>query len=129
MADEKEQIAVEVAYALPREQVVIVVHIASDAPVQEAIDRSGILKQFPEIDLGKNKVGIFGKLTKLDAVPQPGDRIEIYRMLIADPKESRRTKAEQDKAGGKRASTAAPAAAAPESSSEPSPAPSSAPSE
>ncbi len=108
MADEKQQMEVEVAYALPREQVVIAVHVDADAPVQEAIDRSGILKQFPEIDLGKNKVGIFGKLTKLDAVPQPGDRIEIYRALIADPKESRRAKAAEDKAGGKRAAADAP---------------------
>lgn len=102
MADDKQQIEVEVAYALPREQVVLVVHMDAGVSVQEAIERSGMLKQFPEIDLAKNKVGIFGKLTKLDAAPQPGDRIEIYRTLIADPKESRRTKAAEDKAGGKR---------------------------
>jgi putative ubiquitin-RnfH superfamily antitoxin RatB of RatAB toxin-antitoxin module len=110
MAAEKEQMEVEIVYALPREQVVIALHVETDTPVREAIERSGILKQFPEIDLDRNKVGIFGKLTKLDAAPQPGDRIEIYRALIADPKESRRAKAAEDKGGAKRAASDEPAA-------------------
>jgi hypothetical protein len=56
------------------------------ATIQDAIARSGILKQFPEIDLEKNKVGIFSKLSKLDAALNDGDRIEIYRPIICDPK-------------------------------------------
>lgn len=65
------------------------------ATVRDAIERSGILKQFPEIDLATQKVGIFGKAVKLDAVPADGDRIEIYRPIICDPKTvQRRPKAE-----------------------------------
>lgn len=98
-----EKIEVEVAYALPETQVVIPVRVDAGAPVQEAIDQSGILKQYPEIDLASaNKVGVFGKLTRLDAPLQPGDRVEIYRALIADPKESRRAKAAEGKQAGKR---------------------------
>ena len=52
----------------------------------EVITKSGILKQFPDIDLTEQKVGVFGKLVKLDGTLQPGDRIEIYRPIIADPK-------------------------------------------
>jgi len=58
-----------------------------------AIERSGILDEFPEIDLAVNRVGIFGKVAKLDAPLAPGDRVEIYRALIADPKESRKRRA------------------------------------
>jgi len=58
--------------------------------VQEAIEQSNILERFPEINLAVNKVGIFGKGVKLDSLPVAGDRIEIYRPLIVDPKEARR---------------------------------------
>lgn len=105
---------VEVAYALPEMQVVIPVKIAAGAPVEEAIAQSGILKQFPEIDLASNKVGVFGKLTRLDAALQPGDRVEIYRALIADPKEARRAKAAEGKQSGKREAGEGGEAAPPE---------------
>jgi hypothetical protein len=75
--------------------------------VAEAIERSGIIERFPEIDLAKNKVGIFGKLAKLDKVLQPGDRVEIYRPLIADPKEARKKRAAQGKVMKKGAGAAA----------------------
>jgi putative ubiquitin-RnfH superfamily antitoxin RatB of RatAB toxin-antitoxin module len=98
MADEQEMIEVEVSYARPDRQVVIPVRVASTALVSDAIEASGVLKQFPEIDLdGANKVGVFGKLTRMNATLQPGDRVEIYRQLIADPKESRRAKASEAK--------------------------------
>lgn len=98
MADEDDRIEVEIAYARPDAQVVIAVHVAPGAPVSEAIEASGVLKQFPDIDLdGVNKVGVFGKLTKLNAPLQAGDRVEIYRQLIADPKEARRAKASEAK--------------------------------
>jgi len=92
-----EMIEVEVAYALPDVQVIIPVKIHADATLEDAITHSGILDNFPEIDLGKSKVGIFGKLARKNATLRPGDRVEIYRPLIADPKEVRRQRAAEGK--------------------------------
>ena len=75
-----------IAYALPQRQVWFDIELPDGATVQDAINRSGILKQFPEIDLEKNKVGIYGKVSKLDAALNDGDRVEIYRPIICDPK-------------------------------------------
>ena len=75
-----------IAYALPQRQVWFNVELPDGATIKDAIDRSGILNQFPEIDLEKNKVGIYGKVSKLDAVLNDGDRVEIYRPIICDPK-------------------------------------------
>ncbi len=75
-----------IAYASPKRQVWFDVEIPDGATIQDAINRSGILKQFPEIDLEKNKVGIYSKLSKLDAVLTDGDRVEIYRPITCDPK-------------------------------------------
>ncbi|MEJ5211961.1 MAG: RnfH family protein, partial [Burkholderiales bacterium] len=96
MADET--ILVEVAYARPDQQVLIPVRLPPGATVEEAIRRSGVLERFPEIDLARNKVGIWSKLTKLDTPVRDRDRVEIYRPLIADPKEVRRKRAEEGKA-------------------------------
>ncbi|WP_303787126.1 RnfH family protein [Azovibrio restrictus] len=74
-----------VAYSEPNQQVWLNIEVPESTTVQEAIERSGILKQFPHIDLNTQKVGIFGKLAKLDAPLKPGDRVEIYRPIIADP--------------------------------------------
>lgn len=90
-------INVEVAYALPEEQVILSLEAAADSTVEEVIKRSGILERFPQIDLAADKVGIFGKMCKLNASLHDKDRIEIYRPLIADPKESRRQQAEMQK--------------------------------
>lgn len=90
-------IVVEVAYALPDEQLILELEVPKDCSVEEAIKRSGILERYPQIDLATDKVGIFGKMCKLNANLHNKDRIEIYRALIADPKESRRQKAEMDK--------------------------------
>lgn len=84
---------IEVAYARPESQVIIEVPVAPHITARQAIETSGILQQFPEIDLAINKVGIFGKLTQLDSELVAGDRVEIYRPLIADPKEARRRRA------------------------------------
>lgn len=84
---------VEVAYATPDTQVILSVDVDETATVNEAIIMSGIIEQFPDIDLEKNKVGIFGKLTKLDQTLRDKDRVEIYRPLIADPKASRKKRA------------------------------------
>lgn len=92
-----EKIDVEVAYARPDAQVIIPVKVNAGATLEDAINASGVLEQFPEIDLGANKVGIFGKLAKLGATLRAGDRIEIYRPLIADPKEVRRQRAAEGK--------------------------------
>ena len=89
--------AVEVAYARPDAQALLTVAVAPGATVGDAIKLSGILRQFPEIDLAVNKVGIFGKPSSLHAPVQGGDRVEIYRALIADPKEARKQRAARDR--------------------------------
>ncbi len=88
-----DEILVEVAYALPEEQVIISIEVPKKINIKQAIEKSGIQKIFPEIDLSKNKVGIFGKQTTLDHLLSDRDRIEIYRPLILDPKEMRRKRA------------------------------------
>lgn len=96
MADK--HLTVEVAYAKPGEQVLEQFVVPVDATVESVIRRSGLLERFPEIDLGVNKVGIFGKAAPLKAGLHDGDRIEIYRPLIADPKEARKKRAAEGKA-------------------------------
>ena len=81
---------VSVTYALQRRQTLINVELSEGATVKDAIEKSGILKQFPEIDLKQQKIGIYSKITKLDAPLTDGDRIEIYRPITADPKTVRR---------------------------------------
>lgn len=76
---------VGVAYADKFKQVWLKLEVPDDSTVRQAIEHSGLLKQFPEIDLENQKVGIFGKLTKLDAKLEDGVRIEIYRPITADP--------------------------------------------
>ncbi|HDV5517784.1 TPA: RnfH family protein [Vibrio cholerae] len=93
-----EMIHVEVVYALPHEQRVLKLVVEQSATVEEIIRTSGILQMYPEIDLTVNKVGIFSRNVKLDARVRDKDRIEIYRPLLADPKEIRRKRAKQAKA-------------------------------
>jgi len=88
-----EEIMVEVAYAMPEEQIIISIKVPIKYNVKQAIEKSDIQKKFPSIDLSKNKVGIFGKKTTLDHLLKDKDRIEIYRPLILDPKEMRRKRA------------------------------------
>jgi putative ubiquitin-RnfH superfamily antitoxin RatB of RatAB toxin-antitoxin module len=92
-----ETIPVEVVYALPDRQVVLALEVVADATIADVITQSGILEKFPEIDLGNNKVGVFGKLGKLTDTLHAGDRVEIYRPLIADPKQVRKQRAAQGK--------------------------------
>jgi putative ubiquitin-RnfH superfamily antitoxin RatB of RatAB toxin-antitoxin module len=91
-------IEVEVIYALATRQPLLRVRLAEGATVGDAIRASRIQERFPEIDLARNKVGIFSKLVKLDEGVRDKDRVEIYRPLIADPKEVRRKRAEEGKA-------------------------------
>ncbi len=93
-----ETITVEVAYATPQEQRIISLEVVSGATLRQAIEQSGILEHFSEIDLANAKVGIFGKLKKLDETLRAGDRVEIYRPLIADPKQVRKQRAAAGKA-------------------------------
>ena len=86
----------EVAYARPDVQVILEVDVAEGATVEEAIRLSGILERFPEIDLSKQKVGVFAKVAPLSQALREWDRVEIYRPLIADPKAARRRRAQED---------------------------------
>ena len=91
------RICVEVAYARPDIQVIIPLEVGLGTTVEQAVRQSGVLERFPEIDLAVNKVGIFGKLSKLDQILREKDRVEIYRKLIADPKEIRKQRAAEGK--------------------------------
>ncbi|QXP85592.1 RnfH family protein [Methylococcus sp. ANG] len=87
---------VGVCYADSDRQLWLRMEMPDESTVEQAIRYSGILERFPEIDLGVQKVGIFGKLVKLDAPVKEGDRIEIYRAITADPKTVRRRKIASD---------------------------------
>ncbi len=100
MSIESDMIHVEVVYALPHEQRVFNLIVNKNETVEEIIRQSGVLELYPEVDLSKNKVGVFSRNVKLDATVRDRDRIEIYRPLLADPKEIRRKRAEQAKVAG-----------------------------
>ncbi len=76
---------IAIAYAQPTRQAWLEVDVPEGATLREAIERSGVLKQFPEIDLATQKVGVFSKITPVDSVLNEGDRVEIYRGLTCDP--------------------------------------------
>ncbi|MCK9110571.1 RnfH family protein [Haemophilus influenzae] len=92
------QINIEIAYALPERYYLKSFQVDEGITVQTAITQSGILIQFPEIDLSTNKIGVFSRPIKLTDVLKEGDRIEIYRPLLADPKEIRRKRAAEQAA-------------------------------
>ncbi len=94
---EQDTIKIEVAYALPHKQSIIALEVAATATALEAAKQSGICAQFKEIDLENAKLGIFGGLVSPTQVLQEGDRVEIYRPLIADPKEVRKARAARAK--------------------------------
>jgi hypothetical protein len=104
VADDEKNILIdlEVAYAKLEEQALLTVRAVPGITARQAIEISGILQIFPEIDLSNAAVGIFGKLITLETGLQAGDRVEIYRPLIADPKEQRRRRAEVGKTLKKR---------------------------
>lgn len=88
---------IEMIYALPHEQKLLRMEVAPNTSILDAILESDLLLLYPEIDLNQVKVGIFGKQKKLTDLISPGDRIEIYRPLLIDPKEARRHKAKKIK--------------------------------
>ena len=89
---------VEVAYALADKQSLISLEVKEGTTLKEAIEASGILEIYNQIDLSKQQVGIFSKFASLDTVLREKDRVEIYRTLVADPKEVRKERAAQVKA-------------------------------
>jgi putative ubiquitin-RnfH superfamily antitoxin RatB of RatAB toxin-antitoxin module len=91
---------VEVCYALPDQQRIISLEVEEGATVLQAVEQSGIDQLFPDIDITSAKMGVFGKVVAKPAETglQEGDRVEIYRPLIADPKEVRKTRAAKVKA-------------------------------
>ena len=85
---------IEITYALPDRQELVTIDLPEGSTVMQAVEASGLLQKYPEIDPGGvNKLGVFAKLAKADTVLRDRDRVEIYRPLIADPKEVRRQKA------------------------------------
>ncbi|MGB2259755.1 MAG: RnfH family protein [Porticoccaceae bacterium] len=98
-------INVEVAYALPQKQVLKALAVAPGTTALQAIEHSGILQDFPEIDTNSDSIGVFSQVLGTKGLDEPAvyqlqamDRVEIYRPLIADPKEVRRRRAEEAKA-------------------------------
>ena len=94
-------IEIEVVYGLPNKQSLLKVNVEANTSVEDAISTSGILSLHPEIDLRINKVGVWNRVCKLSQELSDGDRIEIYRPLIADPKEVRKRRAEKAKEEGR----------------------------
>ena len=90
MADES--INIEIAYARPDQQVVIPLNVPPGSSAEQAITASGILEQFPEIDLKQQKIGIFSQICPLQKTVSAGDRIEIYRPLSQNPMDARRSR-------------------------------------
>lgn len=92
-----ESVCVEVVYATPQQQTVIPLQVPAGTALGQAIVLSGIGQRHPEIDLGTQAVGVFGELATLERVLRDGERIEIYRPLLADPKQARRRRAASKK--------------------------------
>ena len=91
-------IRVEIVYALPQRQELVEVQLPEGATARQAIEASGLLEKYPDIELDRrNKLGIYAKLVKLDAEVRDRDRVEIYRPLIADPKAVRKKRADEGK--------------------------------
>ena len=89
----QQKINVEVTLAMPEQQILVSVELDSGATIGDAITQSAVLEEFDGFELDPTKVGIFGRKAAIGDVLRDGDRVEIYRQLIADPKESRRQRA------------------------------------
>lgn len=95
MAGDVPSVTVEVAYANPASQALIELQLPVGSTLRDAIEASGILARYPEIDLDRASVGVFGKLAPLSQVLNGGDRVEIYRPLLIEPTEARRQRAKK----------------------------------
>jgi putative ubiquitin-RnfH superfamily antitoxin RatB of RatAB toxin-antitoxin module len=96
-----DKITIEVVYGVPHKQKILTISIDEGATVEQGIIDSGIVKLFPEIDLAINKVGVWNRTVKLSEILEDLDRIEVYRPLIADPKDVRKRRAEKAKQEGR----------------------------
>ena len=92
-SEQKVRIPVEVVLAMPEQQHLVAIQVNSGSTVADAIEQSTVLQAFDGFELDPAKVGIFGRKASMTDVLRAGDRVEIYRPLIADPKESRRQRA------------------------------------
>ena len=92
-----EYIAVQVCYAGLEATSLLLLTVPAEANVKEVLERSGIAARHPEIDINVCKLGVFGKLKTLESPLHDGDRVEIYRPLIADPMEARRRRAKKQR--------------------------------
>lgn len=90
---DNKMINIQIAYALPQQQHVLKLQVAVNTTAEQALQQSGWLDKFPELNLSENKLGIFGKVVPNKTVLRDGDRLEIYRPLLADPKEVRKRRA------------------------------------
>ncbi|MEP7371444.1 MAG: RnfH family protein [Nitrosospira sp.] len=97
MGIHEHKIEIEVVYALPENQIIRQIIVPCETTARQAVELSAIIDLFPEIDLARNKLGIFGRLVKHGTILCEGDRVEIYRPLMVDPKESRRRRAKEFK--------------------------------
>lgn len=91
----KQSFTIEVVYPLPKEQKIFFAEMQLGQTIQQAIEQSGILQHYPEIDLSQNAIGVFGKRKALSDEIKPQDRIEIYRPLEIDPKQARLIRAKK----------------------------------
>ena len=93
-------LSIEVCYAQPGEEALLAIELPEGATVRQALEASGILERFPQINLARQKVGVFGKLKPLNAVLADHDRVEIYRPLLVDPKAARQRRVEKTRKEG-----------------------------
>jgi len=93
-----ETIQVQVVYARPERQEVTSLSLPAGSTAGQAVEASGLLARHPEIDLASNKLGIYSRLARLDTTLRDRDRVEIYRPLLADPKEARKQRVAEGKA-------------------------------
>ena len=93
-------VRVQVCHALPSESFLVDLELPAGSTLLQAVQASGVQQRYPQIDLGAHKLGIFGKLRPADTVLRDGDRVEIYRPLQADPKETRRRRAKHRQGNG-----------------------------
>lgn len=96
-----EKISIEVVYGVPHKQKIITLLVEIGTTVEQAIIDSGVINLFPEINLEVNKVGVWNRAVKLSEIVNDLDRIEVYRPLIADPKDVRKRRAEKAKLEGR----------------------------
>ena len=106
MAETDETIRVEVVYALPERQALLSVELPAGSTVAEAIEASGVRREFPDLEIDPEALGIFSRKVSPDQQLREGDRVEIYRPLRADPKEVRRQRAAESPVGAGRGAAA-----------------------